>query len=66
MRAYISYENTDKNRIYTINESMKINNIDVSVTEKFKVVDYKEGNFIIEFPNLNIKESITFDKLQEI
>lgn len=66
VRAYISYENIDKAKIYPINESMKINNIDVSVAENFKVVDYKGGNFIIEFPNLNIKESITFDKLQKI
>lgn len=65
-RAYTSYKNLDKDKIYTIKDDMKVNRLDIKKGEEFKISGYKNGLFIIEFPNREIKETITFKDLQEL
>ncbi len=63
-RAYISYENLDKEKIYNIEMDMQIKDIEIKEGEEFKIVGYDQGEIIIEFPNKEIKESVTFNRLQ--
>ena len=63
-RAYISYENIDKDKIYTIKMDMKVKGMELKEGEEFKISGYNQGKFIIEFTNKEEKESITFNELQ--
>ena len=63
-RAYISYENIDKDKIYNIKMDMKVKGMELKEGEEFKIAGYNQGKFIIEFPNKEEKESITFNELQ--
>ena len=65
-RAYISYENLDKDKIYTIKGDMEVKDIEIKGGEEFKISGYNQGKFIIEFPNRDIKTGITFNELQDL
>lgn len=65
-RAYISYENLDKDKIYTIKGDMEVKYIEIKEGEEFKISGYNQGKFIIEFPNRDIKTEITFNELQDL
>ena len=65
-RAYISYENLDKDKIYTIKGDMEVKDIEIKEGEEFKISGYNQGKFIIEFPNRDIKTEITFNELQDL
>ena len=65
-RAYISYENLDKDKIYTIKGDMEVKDIEIKEGEEFKISGYNQGKFIIEFQNRDIKTEITFNELQDL
>ena len=65
-RAYISYENLDKDKIYTIKGDIEVKDIEIKEGEEFKISGYNQGKFIIEFPNRDIKTEITFNELQDL
>lgn len=66
VRAYTSYENIDKDKLYIIKDDMEINDTNIKKGEEFKIVGYDQGLFIIEFPNKDIRETISFEILKDL
>ncbi|WP_338631288.1 ImmA/IrrE family metallo-endopeptidase [Clostridium baratii] len=66
VRAYIVYENIDKDKLYEVSNDISLNDKKIESGEVFNIDSYKQGRFIIEFPNRNIKENISFAELQSI
>ncbi|WWU65637.1 CHC2 zinc finger domain-containing protein [Clostridium baratii] len=66
VRAYTVYENIDKDKLYEISNDISLNDKKIESREVFNIDSYKQGRFIIEFPNRNIKENISFAELQSI
>lgn len=66
VRAYTVYENIDKDKLYEVSNDITLNNKKFDSGEVFNIDSYKQGRFIIEFPNRNIKENISFAELHSI
>ncbi|WWU66782.1 CHC2 zinc finger domain-containing protein (plasmid) [Clostridium baratii] len=66
VRAYTVYENIDKDKLYEVSNDITLNNKKFESGEVFNIDSYKQGRFIIEFTNRNIKENISFSELQSI